>query len=78
MGAKTNDFKNDLTGVNKNFLSVEKIKLTITHLWVDGFGWENTILIEEDFLLIYETGSKDNICVGLDKISHNYVILKIL
>ncbi|AFM54774.1 hypothetical protein P12024L_54 [Nonlabens phage P12024L] len=77
MGAKTNDFENYLTDVNKNFLSVNKDKTIITHLWVDGFGWENTILIEEDFLSIYKTDSKDNIAVGLDKISLNYVVLKI-
>ncbi|AFM54716.1 hypothetical protein B617_gp55 [Nonlabens phage P12024S] len=78
MGAKTNDFENYLTDVNKNFLSVNKDKTIITHLWVDGFGWENTILIEEDFLSIYKTDSKDNIAVGLDKISLNYVVLKII
>lgn len=52
MGAKKDDFENYLTDVNKNFSSVEENKLTITHLWVDGFGWENTILIEKDFIKI--------------------------
>ena len=24
-------------------------KIQFTHLWVDGFGWENTILLPTDF-----------------------------
>ncbi len=26
-----------------------KRDITITHLWVSEFGWENTILIQSDF-----------------------------
>ena len=28
--------------------------LKLTHLWVDGFGWENTIFQPSDFLTIIE------------------------
>ena len=73
---KKNDFENYLTDVNKNFLSVKENELKITHLWVDGFGWENTILIEEDFKYIYKINDSKKIAVVLDKISLNYVVLK--
>jgi hypothetical protein len=79
MGAKTNNFENYLTDVNKNFLSVEENKLTITHLWVDGFGWENTILIEDDFKLLEKLEGVfegDNIMVGIEKEGFNYRIVK--
>ncbi len=54
MGAKNDEFLNYLTEFKNIFLIKNKAKnrLIITHLWVDGFGWENTILIEEDFIKI--------------------------
>lgn len=79
MGAKTDDFINYLTDVNDNFLSVNKDKTIITHLWVDGFGWENTILIEEDFQLLEKLEGVfegDNIMVGVEKNGSNYRIVK--
>lgn len=81
MDAKTNDFENYLTDVNKNFLSSKETKLTITHLWVDGFGWENTILIEEDFQLLEKLEGVfegDSIMVGIEKEGFNYRIVKTL
>jgi hypothetical protein len=34
-------------------------KIVFTHLWVDGFGWENTILIYSDFVDIELFGIGD-------------------
>ena len=79
MGAKTNDFENYLTDVNKNFLSAKENKLIITHLWVDSFGWENTILIEQDFVKLEKLEGvfeNDNIMIGIQKEGFNYRILK--
>lgn len=74
-----NDFENYLTDVNKNFLSVKENRLIITHLWVDGFGWEETILIEDDFRLLEKLKGvfeADNIMVGIEKDGFNYRIVK--
>ena len=48
MGAKTDDFFNYITDVNTNFLTPKENYLIITHLFVEGFGWEDTVIIEED------------------------------
>ena len=79
MSAKTDDFINYLTDVNNNFLSVNEDKIIITHLWVDGFGWEKTILIEQDFQLLEKLEGVfegDNIMVGVEKNGSNYRIVK--
>lgn len=36
------------------------MKTIFTHLWVEGFGWENTIHQESDFMKTTETSKKDN------------------
>ncbi|MDT7832438.1 hypothetical protein RQM59_08605 [Flavobacteriaceae bacterium S356] len=40
-----------------------KVKVELTHLWVTDFGWEDTILIEEDFqeLEILGTSNEDGV-----------------
>ena len=77
MGAKIDEFQNYLSDINKNFLSVKEDKLTITHLWVDGIGWENTILIEEDFKNLDRLNTGDEIIlIGTQKESYVSQILK--
>ena len=59
MGSKINDFQNWVSDKTiefdndflsqKNVITEKEKKLIITHLWVSGFGWESTILLEEDF-----------------------------
>ena len=33
--------------------------MTFTHLWISGFGWENTIYQEEDFKEVELLGEND-------------------
>lgn len=35
------------------------MKITFTHYWVTGFGWENTIFLQEDFSSVEELGFND-------------------
>jgi len=54
-------------------------EITITHKWVTGFGWENTILIQDDFFSLEELWideSKSQIFTGNDKINNSINILK--
>jgi hypothetical protein len=80
MGAKTDDFLNYVSDVNKNFLKVKEIKeIKITHRWVNGFGWENTILIESDFKYLEKLPTNkqgENIALALEKQGFNYLIIK--
>lgn len=85
MGAKTDEFENYLTNVSSNFLNYEEAKkeyyksnLQITHIWVSGFGWENTILIEEDFKTLEKISNENDICIflGVQKESDKQLILK--
>lgn len=34
-----------------------KKQLTFTHMWVDGFGWENTVLLPSDFVKVEPFGT---------------------
>lgn len=77
MGAKTNEFLNYLGSVNDNFLKPNKT--IITHKWVNGFGWENTIIIEQDlkyFEKLPTNEQGENIALALEKEGFNYLILK--
>lgn len=38
---------------HKGRLINRKEQVVFTHLWVNGFGWENTIYAQEDFLEVY-------------------------
>lgn len=71
MGSKINDFKNWVSDkkieFDKDFLSQKNVitgqekKLIITHLWVSDFGWENTILLEEDFIKVEQINNDDEL-----------------
>jgi hypothetical protein len=57
----------------------KKIKIVFTHIWVTNFGWENTILISEDFEeLEHLCTVEDNVKIftGKQKDSLNRIILK--
>lgn len=54
-------------------------KTIITHLWVKDFGWENTILIEEDFKELEKLGENTTdglILIGLQNGGKKRQILK--
>lgn len=34
-------------------------KITFTHYWVTGFGWENTIYLPEDFETVEQFGHSE-------------------
>ena len=36
------------------------MKVQFTHLWVDNFGWENTIFQQEDFKKVEVFGDSKN------------------
>ena len=36
-----------------------KTEIIFTHLWVAGFGWENTVYIESDFDTVELLGQSD-------------------
>lgn len=38
-------------------------KVSFTHLWVDGFGWENTVHLPSDFAELEVFGMDDEIGV---------------
>jgi len=50
-----------------------KKEIILTHFWVSGFGWEDTILIEEDFKELDKLGEneKDGIVfIGVQKLGN--------
>lgn len=76
MGAEKNDFFNHKKQILHN---TDKSTVKITHIWVDGFGWENTILIESDFKYIEKLPTNkqgENLALALEKEGFNYLILK--
>ena len=55
------------------------MQVTITHLWVKDFGWENTILIQEDFKKLEKLGENEKdglILIGLQNQANKRQILK--
>ena len=55
------------------------MKIIFTHLWVEGFGWENTILIQEDFKELEKLGENEKdglILIGLQNQANKRQILK--
>lgn len=36
------------------------MKVVFTHLWVSGFGWENTIFLPSDFEEVEKLGENTN------------------
>lgn len=55
------------------------MQVTITHLWVKDFGWENTILIENDFIELEKLGENEKdglVLIGLQKDCKKRQILK--
>lgn len=41
-------------------ISTKEPEISFTHLWVQGFGWENTIYDSDDFERFWEYGSNDH------------------
>lgn len=39
---------------------IKEMKMIITHYWVSGFGWENTIFSPSDFETCEELGRDEN------------------
>lgn len=89
MGAETETQYNEFPKLDQWFADIDdafnriknshKRKIIITHLWVDGFGWENTILIEEDFKLLEKLEGVfevENIMIGIEKNGFNFRIVK--
>ena len=86
MGAKTDDFlkfiDNKTEEFKSNFLDVNNIedKTTISHVWVNGFGWERTVLLEEDFKYLEKLQGNNqykNIAIGIQEDGFNFLILKL-
>jgi len=38
---------------------IKNVLYEFTHLWIDGFGWENTILLASDFDKVLKMPIKD-------------------
>jgi len=52
-------------------------KLTFTHYWVTGFGWENTAFIPDDFIKVEKLGetSEGVIYIAFNKLAGKHIFL---
>ena len=53
------------------------IKPIFTHLWVKGFGWENTIYVADDFTSVKEidvTVNEETLFIATDENGMEYLL----
>lgn len=57
------DFLQNKKDFEKEYKNRIPNKIIFTHLWVYGFGWENTIYGTEDFQKIEQLGGSGDECI---------------
>ena len=53
------------------------MEIEFTHYWACGFGWEDTILLPEDFIEVEKIGGNkmgENIYVAIDEIGGKHIL----
>lgn len=53
------------------------MKIKFTHYWVSGFGWENTIFQQEDFVTIEYMGNNNqdgDIFLGINEVGGKHIL----